>query len=152
MPRRKRTWVVMADSACAQILANDGSSDKFSLVAGAFFENPSARRHTRELGRDRPARAIESVGGARHAIEPPVDWRREDRIAMAKKIGKFVEKAARDRKFDQVVLAAPPTMLGHLRAGLGRLGTERTVKELRKDLMKLPAAKLAAQLRQAVKA
>jgi len=152
MPRKTRTWIVMADSACARIVAYDGPSDTFHAVDGAFFENPSAHLHIRDMGTDKPARSIESLGGARHAIEPHVDWRREDRIAFAKKIIAYLEKAERDKKFDRIVLAAPPTMLGHLRAALENTKIQCTVKSVRKDLMKVPAAKLAAQLNKAVTA
>lgn len=147
--KKQRTWVVMADSACARILASEG--DGFEPVEGGFFENPTARLHTRDLGTDRPARTIESVGGARHAIEPHVDWRREDRIGLAEQVSAFVENAAREKKFDRIVLAAPPAMLGHLRAALGQLTAQRVAAELRKDLIKMPAAQLSTELSQALR-
>ncbi len=141
----------MADNACARIVAYDNGRDEFRAVAGAFFENPTARLRVRDTGADRPTRMFDSCGCGRHVIAPRGDWRQRNRIAFAEAIVSFVESAARDRKFDHIMFVAPPAMLGPLRRVLGRVSLACEVAGIGKDLIKVPAAKLQVQLRRAIR-
>ncbi len=138
MPHKKRTWIVVADGARARIFFNEGAQDRLQPVVGGDFANPDAHGFSRDLVSDKPGRTQESVGGARHAQEPKHDPHREAKRHFAREVGDYLEKAARESQFEQLFVAAPPPMLGDLRACLGRHATERVTREVPKDLTKIP--------------
>ena len=144
MPKTKRIWLVVADAARARLFMSDGTN--VQPIDGATFENPAAHGFSRDLMSDRPGRTIESVGGAHHAQEPRHDPHREAKATFAKHVADYVEQNARDRKFDHLVIVAPPQMLGDLRGALGQHAAARLAGTAPKDLMKIPAAELMGHL------
>lgn len=147
MTRSHRTWIVIADAGRARIFLHEDRARGLQPVADGALENPDAHTPTRELGTDRPGRSVESVGGARHAQEPRVDWHRQAEAAFTKRVAEHVEAAAGADRFDRLIIAAPPTMLGDLRQVFGPQTRERLTGELNKDLTKTPIAELADHLR-----
>ncbi len=144
MPKTKRTWVMVADAARARFFLSDGHD--VQPVDGATFENPAAHGFSRDLVSDKPGRSIESVGGAHHAQEPKHDPHRAAKAAFAKRVADYVEQSAVDDKFDDLVVVAPPQMLGDLRGALGKHAAARLVGTASKDLMKIPSGELKAHL------
>ena len=144
MTKKLRTWIMVADAARAQLFVNEGAQEPIAPVHS--LENPNAHLRDRDLVSDKPGRSIESVGGAHHA-EDRVDHHRAEKTAFARRIAEYVEQGAVDKKFDRLVLVAPPHMLGDLRGALGRQAQARVSHEIAKDLTKLPVAKLQEQLR-----
>lgn len=144
MAKAKRTWVMVADAARARFFLSEGA--EIRPLDDATFENPAAHGHSRDLVSDRPGRSIESVGGAHHAEEPKHDPHRTAKAAFARQVADFVEQNARESKFDDLVMVAPPQLLGDLRSALGRHAAARLVGTAPKDLMKIPAAELKSHL------
>lgn len=151
MPAKKRTWIVVADAASARIITLEGSGRDQTPVVDATFENPAARGHSRDLGTDRPGRSVESVGSMRHAVEPRTDPHRQAKSTFARTIADYLDRADHEKKFDQIVLVAPPVTLGDLRAMLGKQVAKRVAGEIGKDLTKFPVAEIVAQLHAAVR-
>ena len=58
----------------------------------------------------------------------------------------MIGQAALDKKFDRLVLVAPPKALGDLRAELPKHAQERVTHELPKDLVHLDGQGLAQHL------
>lgn len=145
MTKAKRTWVIVADAARARFFLSEGPDMR--PLDDATFENPAAHGHSRDLVSDKPGRSIESVGGARHAEEPKHDPHRAGKAAFARRMADFVEQNARDDKFDDLVMVAPPQLLGDLRHALGRHAAARLIGAAPKDLMKIPAAELKSHLK-----
>ncbi len=144
MPKTKRTWVMVADAARARLFMSDGQD--VQPIDGATFDNPAAHGFSRDLRSDKPGRTIESVGGAHHAQEPKHDPHREAKAAFARRVADYVEQGARDGKFDNLVMVAPPQMLGDLRGALGHHAAARLAGTAPKDLMKVPTAELKTHL------
>ncbi len=144
MAKRRRTWVMIADAARAQFFMSEGHD--ILPVEGAGLENPAAHGHSRDLVSDKPGRTIESVGGMRHAEEPRTDPHRAAKADFAKRVAAYLETNAAADKFDDLVLVAPPQMLGDLRGALGRQSSARLAGTAAKDLMKISTVELKAHL------
>ncbi len=151
MVKAKRTWIVMADGGRATVLLNEGPGKGMHPVDGARFTNPSAHLHSRDIGSDRPGRSVESVGGSRHAIAPRSDPHRQRESEFAKSVASYLDRAAQERRFDSLVLVAPPAMLGDLRGMLGKHAAGLVSAEIGKDLMKTPMHELASHLSPAIR-
>ena len=85
------TWIVVADGARAKIYVNDGPGKGIQPVQGAEYAAELAATH--ELGSDRPGRTAASVGAARHAIEPRIDWHRQQKQQFVKALAKVLDAA-----------------------------------------------------------
>jgi protein required for attachment to host cells len=143
MPKKSRTWIMVADAARAQLFLNEGPQEPIEPIDS--MENPNAHLRDRDLVSDKPGRSIESVGGAHHA-EERIDHHRADKAAFARRVAEYVDRGAAEKKFDKLVLIAPPQMLGDLRGALGQHSQARVTHQVAKDLTKLPVAKLQEQL------
>ena len=80
------TWVLVADSARARVF--EVTREDPTLREIAVFTNPEGRIAPRELRHDRLPRVNESMGHARHAIEPHTSLKRKstDRFVRAAKV------------------------------------------------------------------
>jgi len=144
MAKTRRTWVMVADAARARFFVSEGHD--ILPVDGATMENPAAHGFSRDLGSDKPGRSMESVGGMHHAEEPRTDPHRAVKADFARRVADYVEQNAAANKFDDLVMVAPPQMLGDLRSALGRHAAARLTGTAAKDLMKIPAAELKSHL------
>ncbi len=144
MPRRKSMWVVITDAASARIFTRE--PDTKALTELAHLDNPAVHSRTHDLGTERPARTMESMGTARHAIEPRTDFHRETKAAFARQIAHYVEEGASEKKFEELIVIAPPQMLGDLRADFGRRSLACLKATLDKDLTKAPMPQIAAEV------
>jgi protein required for attachment to host cells len=145
MPNKtKRTWILIADGARALVVMNDGPGKGLKTVPGREIriEVPP----TRELGTGKPGRAQESVGGARHTIAPRVDWHEQRKEEFARAVAKKMDADAARKRFDRLVLVAPPVTLGNIRAALKPATRKLVAAEINKDLTHLPVDKLEPHL------
>lgn len=144
MPRRKKTWVLVADGARARVLVNQGPTSGLEPVVGHDFS--ASRLATREIGSDRPGRTHRSSDSMRVAMEPRVDWHTYEKHLFAKTVAKVLDDGARVKAFDQLVLVAPPRAMGALRAALGQRARALVKAELKKDLTHLASHELTPHL------
>jgi len=142
--RKHVTWVLVADGQRARILQNDGPGKGLAPVPPG--EIGHANPPTREQGADRPGRTQESVGGARHAMEPRADWHRAEKARFAAELAGRLERAARDDAFERLILIAPPQPLGDLRKALPESVRARVAAEIDKDLTHAADAEVARHL------
>lgn len=146
MPQTDRTWILVADAAQARMYTAEAPGAALRAIPGLEFHNPTVHGHSRDLGTDRPGRTHESVGGAHHGLEPRVDPHREAKRDFAKQTAHFLEQAARESRYDRLVVVAPPAMLGDLRDAMGRQTQQRLTGELAKDLTKETLGAIAQHL------
>ena len=135
-------WALIADAQHSRILERQAPF-------GDWRERPEEaieirNRPSRERGTERPGRSHESVGGARHAIEPKTDPHREAKHDFARHLATRLEAAS--PRYDSLVLVAPPAFLGDLRAALGEEARRRLIGSLDKDLTKHALADLVPLL------
>lgn len=138
------TWILIADSSRARLFEHQRSLRSFELV----FEDDRPELRDRELNRDsdRPGRVHESVGQVRHAMQPQTTNEQRTREQFARELAERLQLGANEHRFGQLLLVAPPAMLGELRTHLDAGMRERVVAELGKDLTKIPAHELPKHL------
>lgn len=146
MPKKTITWVLVADGAQARVLSNDGPGRGLKPAMDRGFE--SGRQHTREIVSDRQGRHPDRTGGGggRHAMDPKTDPHRHMEHEFARSLAEVLEKEAINKRFDRLVLVAPPRMLGDLRAELAPHARAAVTAEVDKDLVHLADAEVARHL------
>lgn len=132
LTKKQTTWIVVCDGAQGRIFVNRGRDSGLTEIE--CVEATQARVPTRALGADRPGRTHESVGQQRHAMVPPADWHDAQKEQFAKEMGKKVNAAALENRFDRVILVAPPQALGDLRKALNSQAIDKVAGEIGKDL------------------
>ncbi len=147
MPNNDKTyWIVVADGAKCRVLTRKGTDGTLSAASNLCFSDSEARELTREIGTDRPGRSQESVGGARHAMEPRVDWHRFAKEQFAHQVAQALEDAALKKKYQALIVVAPPRTLGDLRGAIGKHTRALVVGEIAKDLTNIADHDLPAHL------
>lgn len=139
-----RDWALIADAQRARVLERTSPGGPWHEVeseATERYDPPS-----RELGSDRPGRAFESMGGARHAVEPRHDPHREAKRAFAEELAGRLAAALQAGRCQRLVLVAPPAFLGDLRAALPHAAQRALLGTLDKDLTRHPLAEVVPHL------
>ncbi len=147
--KKTTTWVLVCDGARGRVLVNKGHGTGLSEIESA--DNPEARKASRELGADRPGRTFDSAGEGRHSMAPKVDWHRFAKEHFAKEMAAIVNAAALEDSFDQLLLVAPPRVLGDLRKALNDQARTRINGEIGKDLTQAAIQDLAPYLKDLVR-
>ena len=141
--KKPKLWYVIADGGRARFVERDEEGAFRTLSS---FVSTELHKSAHELGRDRPARVKESASPARSAVEPRRDLHeaaKEDFIRTVADTGDLKE-----RKFDELVLVAPPGIIAELKGSLSKPTAKIVVKELHKDLTKVPDHELTGHLAQ----
>lgn len=140
----KTTWILIADAGIAHVVAASGKAGDLMAVDDVRLKgNPSP---SRDLAADRPGRAFDRAGDGRHEMEPRTDPHGAERERFAREIVAVLEKAAQQRRYDRLVLVAPPTFMGVLRDILPSSVAAKVGAELTKDLTKLSVHELPEHL------
>lgn len=149
MPRRKITWVAVADGGKALILVNEGTdaAPLLKVLAKDALDNPS----TREQGTDRPGRRPDTGVGQRSAMEP-TDWHELGEARFVRGFAERLNRAAEAGRFERLVLAAPPKVLGQLRPALSGRASGCLAAEIGSDLTGLPVDGIEKHLARALTA
>ena len=139
----KRIWIVVTDGGVCRFLASEKrNADPTVAMPELTISNPP----TREQGTDKPGRTFESVGNRRSAYEPPADWHEQAKRDFAREVADVLKEKARNGAFDNLILVAPPTMLGNLRPLLSAETKEKLLGEVNKDYTQLTPREIKQQL------
>lgn len=137
------TWILVANSSTAKI---------FKLVqfpkieAFKTFDHPESRLHDSELTSDRPGRAFESMGTARHAYESKHDPKSVEITKFGRILADFLNVAYENGDFSRLYLFANPSFLGVLRQEMPQRLQDAIVAEFGKDMTEHPTADIEKQL------
>ena len=101
---------------------------------------------TQRAPASKAARAQESVGSARHAIEPKRDLKDAAKEDFVKLVADELAVEHGRGQYDQLVLIAPPGVLTELKRKLAKPIADIVVKDLQKDLTKVPDHDLTGHL------
>lgn len=129
---RHKGWVLVADGEKALFLFNDGTPDKPELHVFNAFEQDNPK--TGDQGVDRPGRLADGGGNSHRSAVQETDWHRQAKEEFAHEIASVLEKSAHGNRFEQLVVVAPPVVLGELRKSFSKTVTGRIVAEVSKDL------------------
>jgi len=140
---KEGTWVLVADSEKALILANRGTGDPPDLRVLRKTEQDNLPNH--EQGTDRPGRTYSSYGPGNSAYDA-ADWHELGKERFAAEVADLLYKHAHASSYDELVLIAAPDVLGNLRKALHQEVIACVVAEIPKGLTKLPLDQLEKRL------
>ena len=123
-------WVFIGDGRKALLLRNEGDPDLLDLrrIEVREDDNPPGR----EQGTDKPGRTSMPIG-PRSAIDT-TDWHALEEERFAATIAARLNRAAEENRFEHIVIAAPPKILGELRREYSKKLQTRILAEIDKDL------------------
>jgi protein required for attachment to host cells len=126
-------WVFVGDGQKALFLINEGDAKYPSLRRLSVLENHDPP--SRDQGTGAPGRVYSSVGAIRSAVEE-TDWHELEKERFAASIAERINKAALANQFEQILIVAPPKILGELRREFTKETETKIVAEVAKDLTK----------------
>jgi protein required for attachment to host cells len=138
-----RALVLVGDGKRALFLRNRGTPRHVELIVEREMGHDDPR--TRELGTDRPGRKHGSDGHSRSAIEE-TDRHQQAETRFAVDVAATLYDMEHAHQFEELVVVAPPRMLGDLRAALHPEVEARVIAEVPKDLVSKPVPELAKLL------
>lgn len=131
---KKNTWIVIANSSVARIFEVENHT---SLKELNQLIHPESRQHSRDLVSDRPGRGFESVGPARHNMEPKTNPQDQEIIDFAKKLCSHLDAARSKGTINRIYIAANPHFLGLIRKHLPAQTAQLIAAEVDKDITTL---------------
>jgi len=137
-------WVLVADAGRARILERAAPGSAWQESAAE--ERRNALPPSRDMGSDRPGRVYESMGGARHAVEPRHDPHDAAEAEFARQLAEKLEADAAQGRYARLMLIAPPRFLGELKQQLGDAARHCLRGTLDKDLVHATLAEIVTHL------
>jgi protein required for attachment to host cells len=141
--KKKKICYVIADGGRARFVMRD-EQGAFRTISS--FVSTELHAKSSDLGRDRPARVMESASPGRSAIEPRRDLKEAAKQDFVKLVAEQIDEEHGRGQFDSLVLVAPPGVLTELRNSLSKSMAELVVDGLQKDLTKVPDHDLTGHL------
>jgi len=125
-------WVMVANASEARILEYRGPENPMELLKE--IPHPEGRKKGRDLITDRPGKNMRGASKASHAYDPPISAEQHEAELFARHLADYLDKEGALRKFDRLVLVAPPSFLGLLRKSLSKPLAQKIIREIPKDL------------------
>src|SRR5690606_23382694 len=143
--KAKTSWVLVADGARARIVRDlgmdTGAEDRLDDLVYEIDH-----KQLREIMADKPGRGFASEGARRSAMEYRSDPVQEQEVEFAGMLLDELERRHAADEFGRLAIVAEPRMLGTLRQKLPAALRQAVVKEVPKDLTKLPVKELREAL------
>ena len=135
-------WVLVGDGRKALFLYNHGDPDLLDLrvIESRVEENPSAH----DQGTSAPGR-VAMRGGPRSSVEI-TDWHEVEKEHFAKEMAERINKAAASGEMKEIVIVAPPRVLGEIRKDLSAKAQAKVKGELDRDLTHHPLPEIEKAL------
>lgn len=135
------TWVLVADGKRARLF--EYGPEQEAWVEIACLVNPEG---TQGPARQRPMRVQESVGQARHAIEPHTRPRDKQLSRFAAMLVRELREAHDKRRFEKLAIVAAPRLLGLLHGQLDKGLGQCLTCEVRHNLVALHSEEIRRYL------
>jgi protein required for attachment to host cells len=140
---RIETWVLLADASRARVLrAPERAVDGMHAPIETIFEAGAEHLRLGDIMADAPGRSFQSVGTSRSAMEYHSDPVRDETRRFAFSLLSDLETRFAAGEFEQLVICAPPRMLGALRDAMPDRIAAAVRSEIAKDFTKLPEREL----------
>lgn len=129
--KNKPTWIAVMDGTQAKFFAlhRGEEGQVFEEVAG-----PLAAKRT-SVHSDKPGRGYSSASGRRHAMG--INSQRTDTLPFSREVASALDGALASKRYEQLVLVAPPRNLAELRDCLSTRVKETLAHQVPKNLIKL---------------
>lgn len=140
---KKGSWLLIANSSSARLFK---IQTKHELEEIRNFEHPESRLHNLDLVSDKPGRDFESVGRARHAIEPVTMPKQVEFELFAKRLADYLQEAHHKKEFEDLYIAASPAFLGLLRQELSSTVTRSIKGTVDKDMTHIKSSEILSHI------
>jgi protein required for attachment to host cells len=141
--KKAKVWYVIADGGRARFVERD---ERGAFRTVSSFVSTELHAKSSDLGRDRPARVMESATPGRSAVEPRRDLKEAAKQDFVKLVADEIDAEHGRGQFDNLVLVAPPGVLTELKSNLSKPMAELVVGDLQKDLTNVPDHDLTGHL------
>jgi len=141
--KNAKLWYAIADGGRARFVERD---EKGAFRTIASFVSTELHDRAHDLGRDRPGRVMESATTGRSAVEPRQDPKQAAKEDFIKLVADELAVEHERGAFDRLMLVAPPGVLTELKQKLAKPVADLVVKDLQKDLTKVPDHDLSEHL------
>ena len=141
--KKAKIWYVLADGGKARFVERD---EKGAFRTVVSFVSTELHAKSSDLGRDRPARVMESVAHGRSAVEPRRDLKEAAEADFVKLVAEEIDAGYKRKQFDRLVLVAPTGALTELKKSLDKPLAKIVVSDLQKDLTNVPDHELTRHL------
>ncbi len=138
------TWIVIADAARARIF--DGGPHGRDLDEIEDLSHPESRLHEGDLRTGETGSRQRPEAAARGASGPTTPAHDKHAQGFARDIARYLDHARQQGRFDSLIIAAAPKVLGELRDHLDSSTRATIVTEIDKDWTKQPRDKLKGLL------
>jgi protein required for attachment to host cells len=142
-PLRRGTWVLVADGEKALLLENAGDADYPLLEVRREDHHPNPPTH--DQGTDRPGRFNDGPAVQRSAVDE-TDWHQLEKDRFARDLAGMLYRRAHSHRFERLIVAAAPRVLGALRKELHKEVADRIVAEVDLDLTNHPVDEIARRV------
>jgi len=141
--KKAKVWYAIADGGRARFVERDENGAFRTVVS---FDSAELHARSKDLGTDRPGRVMESATTGRSAVEPRHDLKRQAKEDFVELVADELAAEHGRGAFDQLMLVAPPGVLTELKQKLAKPIADLVVKDLQKDLTKVPDHDLTEHL------
>jgi protein required for attachment to host cells len=133
----KNTWVLVADAALARVYEIVAPGEPFTLVQE--FENPDGRAKSRDWRGNHEVGDLQQTEGWEHrgAMEP-LSIKKVEAQRFARSLSSFLDKGLNGRRYERLILCAPPELLGMLRRELSAPVQRAVYDTIAKDFVRDP--------------
>lgn len=140
-------WVVIADRSRARVFQTEGNLDGLHEVQDLL--NPQGRLSNAELRRDAKGRYYgKGERNQAHTAEPRISRQEHDEEMFSRELSQLLERGCDDRRYDSLVVIAPPEFLGMLRKQLPKRVEQRVTLQLDTGLANWGERDIRAYLKQ----
>jgi len=141
--KKAKIWYVIADGGRARFVERDEKGAFHTVVS---FVSTELHAKSSDLGRDRPARVMESATPGRSAVEPRRDLKEAAEADFIKLVADELDAGYGRKQFDRLVVVAPPGALTELKNSLNKPIAKLVIDDLQKDLTNVPDHDLTQHL------
>ncbi len=138
------TWILVADAGRARVVQHDGPGRGLQAVPRLAAQQTVPANQ--DEAADRQGRSFARQGPGRSAMERPSEPARLAKKAFAKDLAAMLTRELDKGSYDRLIVVAPPTNLGDLRAAVSDRVRATISHEIDKDLTHVPVRDLAAFL------
>lgn len=139
--KKIKKYIVVMDGKHARFFSN--ATENGAMIQVHSFDASKIHRDHKELGR-----SFDSGGANRHTIEPHHDEKTLEKKHFTHLVAKFLEDEHTAGSYVNLILVAPPKILGLLRQELNKHIKETVTLEIDKDLVSFSLAEIAAKLKE----
>lgn len=105
-----------------------------NLILVEKFEHQKGRYQNLQFNSDRPGRRYGSAMGTKHGLSTQVKPYQQENLKFIQQVVNYLQSQAEKQKFDQLILVAPPKLLGTLRKNLSPTLKNKVIEEHHKEI------------------